>query len=290
MLIEVPIAVNPDARKAVLETLAALAPPGQSFAVRLDREPGHLLLLGDSEEQLNALLDSLQRTLALELDIGAPHVAYRETLSRAARIRHTYAKQSGPNPAFAEVTIEFKPLPAGSGFVFENAADAAIPSHFVPAIEQALRAEKEIGPLAGFPLVDVQATLIDGKYHEIDSTPLAFDIAARAAFRKLDEEGIAVLLEPVMALEVAAPEEFTGSVIGDLLSRRGLLRGQEGIGTDLRIAALLPLAELFGYADALQSLCDGRARYTMRFDHYARVPHTGGDDDPTFRPAMGMRA
>jgi elongation factor G len=206
-------------------------------------------------------------------------VAYRETLSKPVTIKYTHKKQTGGSGQFAEVTIEFEPLPPGSGFVFENdVVGGSIPKEFIPSVEKGLKAQKESGLLAGFPVIDFSARLTDGKYHEVDSNALTFDIAARAAFRELASRGAVKLLEPIMKVEVVTPEDFLGGVIGDLNSRRGQVQGTDSRGNAQVVTAMVPLANMFGYINTLRSMSQGRAQYSMQFDHYEQVPQAIADE------------
>jgi elongation factor G len=259
--------------------LNRLAQEDPSFRVSTDQESGQTILKGMGELHLEIKVDILKRTYKVEANVGAPQVAYRETLSRPVTIKYTHKKQTGGSGQFAEVTIDFEPLPPGSGFVFENdVVGGSIPKEFIPSVEKGLKAQKESGLLAGFPVIDFKATLTDGKYHEVDSNALTFDIAARAAFRELATRGSVKLLEPVMKVEVVTPEDFTGGVIGDLLGRRGQVLGQDTRGNAQVINAMVPLANMFGYINQLRSMSQGRAQYTMEFDHYAQVPQSIADE------------
>jgi elongation factor G len=291
MLVEVGIsAKSPRAMSEALEALAELVPPGQDFGVK--RDEGLYVLSGDSEEQIASLLSRLEPAIRRNLEIGAPQVAYRETLSKPVTVKYTHKKQTGGSGQFAEVTIDFAPLPLGSGFVFENdVVGGAIPKEFIPSVEKGLKAQKESGLLAGFPVIDFSARLVDGKYHEVDSNALTFDIAARAALRELASRGAVKLLEPIMKVEVVTPEDFLGGVIGDLNSRRGWLQGTTTPrGNAQVVTAMVPLSNMFGYINTLRSMSQGRAQYSTQFDHYEQVPLPDGDDDPSFPPAVGMRA
>ena len=259
--------------------LNRLAQEDPSFRVSTDQESGQTILKGMGELHLDIKVDILRRTYKVDANVGAPQVAYRETLSRPLSIKYTHKKQTGGSGQFAEVTIDFEPLPPGSGFVFENdVVGGAIPKEFIPAVEKGLKAQKESGLLAGFPVIDFKATLTDGKYHEVDSNALTFDIAARAAFRELATKGAVKLLEPIMKVEVVTPDEFTGGVIGDLLGRRGQVQGQDTRGNAVVISAMVPLANMFGYINQLRSQTQGRAQYSMEFDHYTQVPQTVADE------------
>jgi elongation factor G len=259
--------------------LNRLAQEDPSFRVSTDQESGQTILKGMGELHLDIKVDILRRTYKVDANVGAPQVAYRETLSRPLSIKYTHKKQTGGSGQFAEVSIDFEPLPPGSGFVFENdVVGGSIPKEFIPAVEKGLKAQKESGLLAGFPVIDFKATLTDGKYHEVDSNALTFDIAARAAFRELATKGAVKLLEPIMKVEVVTPDEFTGGVIGDLLGRRGQVQGQDSRGNAVVISAMVPLANMFGYINQLRSQTQGRAQYSMEFDHYTQVPQTVADE------------
>ncbi len=255
--------------------LAKLAAEDPSFQVSTDQESGQTILRGMGELHLDIKVDILKRTYKVEANIGAPQVAYREKLGRAATITYTHKKQTGGSGQFAEVKIEFEPTEPGSGFVFENAiVGGAVPREYVPGVEKGLNLAKENGLLAGFPVIDFKARLIDGKYHDVDSNVLTFQIASQAAFRELKEKGDARLLEPIMKVEVVSPEEYVGSVIGDLNSRRGMIQGQDMRGNATVINALVPLANMFGYVNTLRSFSQGRASFTMQFAHYDEVPRS----------------
>ncbi len=259
--------------------LARLAQEDPSFRVSTDQESGQTILKGMGELHLDIKVDILRRTYKVDANVGAPQVAYRETLSKAVTIQYTHKKQTGGSGQFAEVKIEFEPLPPGSGFVFENdVVGGSIPKEFIPSVEKGIKAQKETGLMAGFPVIDFQARLIDGKYHEVDSNALTFDIAARAAFRELASRGVVKLLEPIMSVEVVTPEDFLGGVIGDLNSRRGQVQGTDSRGNAQVVTAMVPLANMFGYINTLRSMTQGRAQYTMQFDHYEQVPQSIADE------------
>jgi elongation factor G len=259
--------------------LVRLAQEDPSFRVTTDQESGQTILKGMGELHLEIKVDILKRTYKVDANVGAPQVAYRETLSKPVTVKYTHKKQTGGSGQFAEVTIEFEPLPPGSGFVFENeVVGGAIPKEFIPSVEKGLKAQKESGLLAGFPVIDFQAKLTDGKYHEVDSNALTFDIAARAAFRELASKGAVKLLEPIMKVEVVTPEDFLGGVIGDLNSRRGQVQGTDSRGNAQVVTAMVPLANMFGYINTLRSMSQGRAQYSMQFDHYEQVPQAIADE------------
>ena len=259
--------------------LARLAQEDPSFRVSVDEESGQTILKGMGELHLDIKVDILRRTYKVEANIGAPQVAYRETLTKSVEIDYTHKKQTGGSGQFARVKIVFEPLAAGSGFMFENdIVGGSVPKEYVPGVEKGLNASRENGVLAGFPLIDFKATLIDGAYHEVDSNVLTFEIASRAAFRELKERKAVKLLEPMMKVEVVTPEDFMGGVIGDLNSRRGQVQGTNQRGNAQVITAMVPLANMFGYVNTLRSMSQGRASYSMQFDHYEDVPRAIADE------------
>jgi elongation factor G len=259
--------------------LQRLAQEDPSFRVSTDQESGQTILKGMGELHLEIKVDILRRTYKVDANVGAPQVAYRETLSRPVTVKYTHKKQTGGSGQFAEVTIDFEPLPPGSGFVFENdVVGGSIPKEFIPSVEKGIKSQKETGLLAGFPVIDFKATLTDGKYHEVDSNALTFDIASRAAFRELATKGAVKLLEPIMKVEVVTPDEFLGNVIGDLNARRGQVQGTDSRGNAQVVTAMVPLANMFGYINTLRSMSQGRAQYSMQFDHYEQVPQAIADE------------
>ncbi|MBL8780960.1 MAG: elongation factor G [Alphaproteobacteria bacterium] len=259
--------------------LARLAQEDPSFRVSVDQESGQTILKGMGELHLDIKVDILRRTYKVDANIGAPQVAYRETLTKKVDIDYTHKKQTGGSGQFARVRIEFEPLPAGSGFIFENeVVGGSVPKEYVPGVEKGLNASRDNGVLAGFPLIDFKATLVDGAYHEVDSNVLTFEIASRAAFRELKERKAVKLLEPMMKVEVVTPDEFMGGVIGDLNARRGQVQGTDQRGNAQVITAMVPLANMFGYVNNLRSMSQGRASYSMQFDHYEDVPRAIADE------------
>lgn len=259
--------------------LAKLAAEDPSFTVSTDFESGQTILKGMGELHLDIKIDILKRTYKVEANIGAPQVAYRESLGRKAEIDYTHKKQTGGTGQFARVMITFEPGEPGSGFVFENAiVGGAVPKEYIPGVQKGLESVKDNGLLAGFPLIDFKATLTDGKYHDVDSSVLAFEIASRAAFKELREKGAPKLLEPIMAVEVVTPEEYLGSVIGDLNARRGMIQGQDMRGNATVVNAFVPLANMFGYVNTLRGMSQGRAQFTMQYDHYEPVPQHVADE------------
>jgi elongation factor G len=253
--------------------LQRLAAEDPSFRVSTDYESGQTRLKGMGELHLDIKVDILRRTYKVDANIGAPQVAYRETLGRRAEIDYTHKKQTGGTGQFARVKLVFEPLPPGSGFVFENEiVGGSIPKEFIPGVEKGIKSVMNAGPLVGFPVIDFKVSLIDGAFHDVDSSVLAFEIASRAAFREASEKVQMKLLEPIMKVEVVSPEDYVGTVIGDLNSRRGMILGQEMRGNATVINAMVPLANMFGYVNNLRSSTQGRANYTMQFDHYEAVP------------------
>ena len=270
------IAIEPktkgDQEKLAL-ALQRLAAEDPSFRVSTDHESGQTRLKGMGELHLDIKVDILRRTYKVEANIGAPQVAYRETLGRRAEIDYTHKKQTGGTGQFARVKLVFEPLEPGSGFVFDNQiVGGSIPKEFIPGVEKGIKSVMNSGPLVGFPVIDFKVSLIDGAFHDVDSSVLAFEIASRAAFREASEKVQMKLLEPVMKVEVVSPEDYVGTVIGDLNSRRGMILGQEMRGNATVINAMVPLANMFGYVNNLRSATQGRANYTMQFDHYEAVP------------------
>jgi len=253
--------------------LNRLAAEDPSFRVKTDEESGQTIIAGMGELHLDIIVDRMRREFKVEANIGAPQVAYRETLTKTAEIDYTHKKQTGGSGQFARVKIIFEPNPEGEDFVFESKiVGGSVPKEYIPGVQKGLESVLSSGPIAGFPMLGVKATLVDGAYHDVDSSVLAFEIAARAAFREGAQKAGAQLLEPIMKVEVVTPEEYVGSVIGDLNSRRGQIQGQESRGNAVVVNAMVPLANMFKYVDNLRSMSQGRAQYTMQFDHYEPVP------------------
>ena len=253
--------------------LAKLAAEDPSFRVSTDPESGQTILKGMGELHLDIKVDILKRTYKVDANIGAPQVAYREKLTKRTEIDYTHKKQSGGSGQFARVKLTFEPDAPGSGNTFSSkVVGGTVPKEYIPGVEKGVNSVLGSGVLAGFPVVDVKSTLIDGAYHDVDSSALAFEIAARAAFREGLQKGGSVLLEPIMKVEVVTPEEHTGFVMGDLLSRRGHVQGQDMRANAAVINAMVPLANMFGYVNQLRSGTQGRANFTMQFDHYDQVP------------------
>jgi len=253
--------------------LAKLAAEDPSFRVSTDQESGQTILKGMGELHLDIKVDILKRTYKVDANIGAPQVAFREKITQKAEVDYTHKKQTGGSGQFARVKIVAEPTTPGTPFEFENeVVGGSVPKEYVPGVEKGLESVLGSGVLAGFPVVDLKVSLIDGAYHEVDSSALAFEIAARAALREALQKGRPVLLEPIMKVEVVTPEDYTGSVIGDLNSRRGQIQGQDMRGNANVINAMVPLMNMFGYVNNLRSMSQGRATFTMQFDHYAELP------------------
>ena len=259
--------------------LAKMVAEDPSFTVFTDQESGQTVMKGMGELHLDIKVDILKRTYKVEANIGAPQVAYRESLGKVTDIDYTHKKQTGGTGQFARVKIKFEPGEQGSGFVFESSVvGGSVPKEFIAGVEKGLTSAKENGLLAGFPVIDFKATLYDGGYHDVDSSVLAFEIASRAAFRELRERGAPKLLEPIMKVEVVTPDEYMGDVIGDLNSRRGQIQGTETRGNAQVVTAFVPLANMFGYINTLRSFSQGRANFSMTYDHYDPVPQAVADE------------
>ncbi|MBV8110098.1 MAG: elongation factor G [Hyphomicrobiales bacterium] len=253
--------------------LAKLVAEDPSFRVTTDQESGQTILKGMGELHLEIKVDILKRSYRVDANIGAPQVAYREKITKQVTVDYTHKKQTGGSGQFARVKIVAEPLPPAGGFAFENeVVGGTVPKEYIPGVEKGLESVLGSGVLAGFPVVDLKVTLIDGAYHDVDSSALAFEICARAALREALQKGSPVLLEPIMKVEVVTPEDYTGSVIGDLNSRRGQIQGQDMRGNANVVNAMVPLANMFGYVSNLRSMSQGRATFTMQFDHYEQVP------------------
>ncbi|TDT75458.1 translation elongation factor 2 (EF-2/EF-G) [Litoreibacter halocynthiae] len=254
--------------------LQRLAAEDPSFRVETDIESGQTIMKGMGELHLDILVDRLKREFKVEANIGAPQVAYRETIGHEVEHTYTHKKQSGGSGQFGEVKMIISPTEPGEGYSFESKiVGGAIPKEYIPGVEKGILSVMDSGPLAGFPVIDFKVALIDGKFHDVDSSILAFEIAARMCMREGMRKAGAKLLEPVMKVEVVTPEEYTGGIIGDLTSRRGQVQGQDTRGNAIAIDATVPLANMFGYINTLRSMSSGRANFTMQFDHYEPVPH-----------------
>ncbi|MFT5160193.1 MAG: elongation factor G, partial [Paracoccaceae bacterium] len=259
--------------------LARLAAEDPSFRVETDFESGQTIMKGMGELHLDILVDRLKREFKVEANIGAPQVAYRETISHEAEISYTHKKQSGGSGQFAEVKMVITPVEPGEGFSFESKiVGGSIPKDYIPGVEKGILSVMDSGPLAGFPVIDFKVALIDGKYHDVDSSVMAFEIAGRMGMREGLRKAGAKMLEPIMKVEVVTPEEYTGGIIGDLTSRRGMVQGQDTRGNAIAIDANVPLANMFGYINTLRSMSSGRANFTMQFSHYDSVPQSISDE------------
>tara|TARA_Y100001970_G_scaffold27684_1_gene33842 strand:+ start:5309 stop:7387 length:2079 start_codon:yes stop_codon:yes gene_type:complete len=259
--------------------LGRLAQEDPSFRVTTDHESGQTIIKGMGELHLEILVDRMKREFKVEANVGAPQVAYRETISSSYDVDYTHKKQSGGAGQFARVKITFEPGEPGSGYEFVNKIKGGnIPTELIPGVEKGLIAQQQTGVMAGFPCIDFKATLTDGAYHDVDSSVLAFEIASRAAFREGIAKANPVLLEPMMKVEVVTPEEYMGDVIGDLNSRRGQVQEMSTRGNANVVDAMVPLANMFGYVNNLRSLSQGRANYSMQFDHYEQVPSNVADE------------
>jgi elongation factor G len=259
--------------------LQKLASEDPSFSVSTDLESGQTILKGMGELHLDIKVDILRRTYKVEANVGAPQVAYRESLGKKVEIDYTHKKQTGGTGQFARVKIVFEPGEPGTGYLFESAiVGGAVPKEYIPGVTKGIESAKDNGLLAGFPLIDFKATLVDGAYHDVDSSVLAFEIASRAAFRELREKGAPKLLEPIMKVEVLTPDEYLGDVIGDLNSRRGQIQGTDQRGNAQVVTSFVPLANMFGYVNNLRGMSQGRAQFTMLYDHYEQVPQHVADE------------
>src|ERR1700719_212958 len=271
------------------EALQKLAKEDPSFRVSVNKETSQTLIAGMGELHLEIIVDRLLREFKVDASIGKPQVAYRETIRRPAEAEGRFVRQTGGHGQFGVVELKIEPLAKGSGFEFEDGTKGgSIPRNFIPSVEQGIKEAMETGVLAGYPMVDVKAILLDGKYHEVDSSELAFKIAGSMAFKEAVEKANPVLLEPVMDVEVVTPQEFMGEVIGDLSSRRGKIQEMENRAGAQVISARVPLATMFGYATKVRSITQGRANYSMQFAVYEPVPQNifaeltardSGDDD-----------
>jgi elongation factor G len=259
--------------------ISRLAAEDPSLRVATDEETGQTLLKGMGELHLEIIIDRMKREFKVEANVGAPQVAYRETISQSFLMDYTHKKQSGGAGQYARVLIEFAPQAAGEGFLFENkVVGGSVPREYIPAVDKGIRSAMDTGVIAGFPTIDFKATLTDGAYHDVDSSALAFEIAGRAAFREGIRQAKPKLLEPVMKVEVVTPDEYMGDIIGDLSSRRGQVSSMDQRGNARVVNAMVPLANMFGYVNNLRSLSSGRAQYSMVFDHYAEVPSNVADE------------
>ena len=276
------IAVEPktkaDQEKMSL-ALQRLAAEDPSFQVSVDHESGQTIMKGMGELHLDILVDRMKREFKVEANIGAPQVAYRETISKEVEVDYTHKKQSGGSGQFARVKMIVKPGELDSGFTFENTVVGGnIPKEYIPGVEKGIDQRKENGVIAGFPVIDFHVNLFDGAYHDVDSSVMAFEIAGRMAFKEAMEKAGPQLLEPVMKVEVVTPEEYMGDIIGDLNSRRGQVQSMEDRGNAKVVTAMVPLANMFGYINPLRSMSSGRAQFSMVYDHYEPVPQNVAEE------------
>ena len=276
------IAVEPKTKadqEKMGEALARLAKEDPSFRVTSDDESGQTVIKGMGELHLDIIVDRMKREFKVEANVGAPQVAYRETISKQVEVTYTHKKQSGGAGQFAEVKIAVEGCDPGTGRQFDDKIKGGnIPKEYIPGVEKGIESVADTGVIAGFPIIDYKVTLTDGKYHDVDSSSLAFEIAGRMAFKEACLKANPKLLEPIMRVEVVTPEEFMGDVIGDLSSRRGQVSGSEARGNTTAISSMVPLANMFGYVNTLRSMTQGRAQYSMFFDHYEQVPQAVQDE------------
>ncbi len=276
------ISVEPRTKDAVEKmslALQKLAAEDPSLRLRTDQETGQTILSGMGELHLEIIIDRLRREYGVEANIGAPQVAYRETITRPHTETYTHKKQTGGSGQFAEVKIAFEPVGRNEGVQFENKViGGSVPKEYIPAVEKGIKQQAETGVLAGFPTVDFKFALLDGKYHDVDSSALAFEIAAKSCFRDGMKKAAPIILEPVMDVEITTPADHVGDVVGDLNRRRGMIQNQEATGSTVIVRAHVPLKEMFGYISDLRSMTKGRASFTMQFHHYDPVPRNIADE------------
>jgi elongation factor G len=276
------VAVEPKSKgdqEKMSTALYRLAQEDPSFQVTVDHESGQTVIKGMGELHLDILVDRMRREFSVDANVGAPQVAYRETITGSTEIDYTHKKQSGGSGQFARVKMIISPQEMGAGAEFESRiVGGNIPKEYIPGVEKGIGQVAETGVLAGFPLIDYKVELIDGAYHDVDSSVMAFEIAGRAAFREGCQKAGLQLLEPIMAVEISTPEEYMGDIIGDLNSRRGQIEGTESRGPATIVKGAVPLANMFGYVNNLRSMSQGRAQFTMQFSHYAPVPQAVSDE------------
>ena len=276
------VAVEPKTKadqEKMSNALQRLAQEDPSFRVQVDHESGQTIIKGMGELHLEILVDRMKREFKVDANVGAPQVAYRETISKAGEIDYTHKKQSGGSGQFARVKLQYEPLEPGEGFVFESKiVGGSVPKEYIPGVQKGLEASMDSGVIAGFPMIDMKATLVDGAFHDVDSSVLAFEIAAKAAYREGVPKCAPKLLEPIMKVECVTPEDYMGDIIGDLNSRRGQVQSMDQRGIARVVTAMVPLANMFGYVNNLRSMSQGRAQYSMQFDHYAQVPQAVADE------------
>ena len=276
------ISVEPKTKEAVEKMTAGLgklAGEDPSLRVKTDQETGQVILSGMGELHLEIIVDRLRREYGVDCNIGAPQVAYRETISKSHTETYTHKKQSGGSGQYAEVKIIFEPKERNSGIEFHNGVvGGSVPKEYIPAVDKGIKVQADTGVLAGFPTVDFKYTLVDGKYHDVDSSALAFEIAAKACFREGMKKAGPVILEPIMDVEVTMPQDHVGDVVGDLNRRRGTIQNQDMAGTSVIVRAHVPLKEMFGYISNLRGMTKGRASFSMQFHHYDPVPRNVAEE------------
>ncbi|MBN2909268.1 elongation factor G [Polycladomyces sp. WAk] len=270
------IAIEPQSKAdqdKMAMALAKLAEEDPTFRTHTDEETGQTIISGMGELHLDIIVDRLRREFKVEAKVGKPQVAYKETFRKSAKVEGKFIRQTGGRGQYGHVWIEFEPLPEGSGFVFENKiVGGVVPKEYIPAVQAGIEEAMQNGVLAGYPMVDIKATIFDGSYHDVDSSEMAFKIAGSLALKAAKDKCDPVLLEPIMKVEVVVPEEYMGDIMGDINSRRGRVEGMEARGGAQVIRGMVPLAEMFGYATSLRSKTQGRGTFTMQFDHYEEVP------------------
>ncbi|MBT3887599.1 MAG: elongation factor G, partial [Rhodospirillaceae bacterium] len=270
------VAVEPKTKadqEKMSQALARLAAEDPSFRVTTDPESGQTVIKGMGELHLEILVDRMRREFDVDAGVGQPQVAYRETITLPSNVDYIHKKQTGGSGQYARIKVKFEPLPSGSGFEFvSSVVGGNVPREFIPGVQKGFKSALDSGPLSGFPVIDFKAELYDGDSHDVDSSVMAFEIAARAAFREGVLKAGPVMLEPVMRVEVVTPDEYMGDIIGDLNSRRGSISSMDQRGNARVISAMVPLANMFGYVNTLRSQSQGRAQFSMHFDHYAQLP------------------
>ena len=276
------IAIEPKSKSdqdKMAVALSKLAEEDPTFKTRMDEETGQTIISGMGELHLDIIVDRLKREFKVEANVGAPQVAYKETFRSSAKVEGKFVRQSGGRGQYGHVWIEFEPLEEGAGFEFVNKiVGGVVPKEYIPAVQNGIEEAMQNGVLAGYPLVDIRATLFDGSYHDVDSSEMAFKIAGSMALKAAKDKCNPVLLEPIMKVEVVVPEEYMGDVMGDINSRRGRVEGMESRSGGQVIRAMVPLAEMFGYVNTLRSRTQGRGVFTMVFDHYEEVPKNIADE------------
>jgi elongation factor G len=276
------ISVEPKTKEGIEKMtlgLQKLAGEDPSLRLRTDQETGQTILSGMGELHLEIIIDRLRREYGVDANIGAPQVAYRETITKSHTETYTHKKQSGGSGQYAEVKITFEPLERNAGIEFVNAVvGGSVPKEYIPAVDKGIKVQAETGVLAGFPTVDFKYSLVDGKYHDVDSSALAFEIAAKACFREGMKKAGPVILEPIMDVEITTPQDHVGDVVGDLNRRRGVIQSQDMAGTSVIVRAHVPLKEMFGYISNLRGMTKGRASFSMQFHHYDPVPRNIADE------------